>query len=220
MKRLVLGTFAVGAVLCAWIVMPPVGSWSIWQPATAPADDVAVTRNVAVPLSGDLAEGDAARLVTDATTLDEVTAGIVRALEAPGTEAVLSPLQSLVVAGLQAGLPDLEIDQLVNAAAVDGDVTVPAVLVTDDLSVDTFTLLASVEAGVRSGIYPAPPVADAAVAAVTRTYVVRSGDSLGSISAAFFGSSIYDDAIFAANRDVLENPDDLSVGQTLVIPEL
>jgi len=102
-------------------------------------------------------------------------------------------------------------------------VTVPAVLVTDDLSVDTFTLLASVEVGVRNGTFPAPSsqtVAHPVVVGVTRTYVVRPGDSLGSISEQFFGSSIYDDAIFSANRNVLANPDDLSVGQTLIIPEL
>ncbi|MCX7302676.1 MAG: LysM peptidoglycan-binding domain-containing protein [Rhodobacterales bacterium] len=225
MKRLILGIFAVAAVLCAWIVMPPMSSWSFLQPGAAPGGETGVTRNVTSPLSEDLAAegGTAAVLETDATTLREVTAGIVQALEAPDAELPLTPLQSLVLVGLQEGLPDLEIDRLVNEAAAKGDVTVPAVLVTDDLSVDTFTLLASVEVGVRNGTFPAPSsqtVAHPVVVGVTRTYVVRPGDSLGSISEQFFGSSIYDDAIFSANRNVLANPDDLSVGQTLIIPEL
>ncbi len=225
MKRLILGTFAIAAVLCAWIVLPPVSSWSFIQPGAVPGDETGVTRNVTSPLSEDLAVegGTGVALETDATTLNEVTAGIVQALESPGTDVPLTPLQSLVLAGLQAGLPDLEIDRLVNEAAAKGDVTVPAVLVTDDLSVDTFTLLASVEAGVRSGAYPVPVAqteAEPVSVGVTRSYVVRPGDSLGSISEQFFGSSIYDDAIYSANRDVLANPDDLSVGQTLIIPEL
>lgn len=225
MKRLILGIFGIAAVLCAWIVMPPVSSWSILQSGAVAGGDTGVTRNVTSPLSDDIAaEGAApAQLVTDATSLTQVTAGIVQSLEAPGAEIDLTPLQSLVLARLQEGLPDLEIDRLVNEAAARGEVTVPAVLVTDDLNVDTFTLLASVEAGVRSGAFPLPAaqeVAEPVAVGVTRTYVVRPGDSLGSISEQFFGSSIYDDAIYSANRAVLANPDDLSVGLTLTIPEL
>jgi LysM repeat protein len=51
-----------------------------------------------------------------------------------------------------------------------------------------------------------------------RTYVVQRGDTLASISRKFYKSSAQWKRILEANRDAIDNPKKLTVGQTLVIP--
>jgi LysM repeat protein len=52
----------------------------------------------------------------------------------------------------------------------------------------------------------------------TRTYTVRSGDTLASISRKFYKTSHRWKKILDANRKSIDNPEKLEVGQTLVIP--
>jgi nucleoid-associated protein YgaU len=52
-----------------------------------------------------------------------------------------------------------------------------------------------------------------------RTYTVQAGDSLSKISQQFYGNANQYMKIFEANRDRLDNPDQIQVGQQLVIPE-
>jgi LysM repeat protein len=52
----------------------------------------------------------------------------------------------------------------------------------------------------------------------SQTYVVRSGDTLVSISRKFYKSPTRWKAILEANKKDIRNPKDLTVGQTLVIP--
>lgn len=51
-----------------------------------------------------------------------------------------------------------------------------------------------------------------------QTYVVQPGDTLGSISRKFYGSSARYMEIYNANRDSLATPNSVTVGQTLIIP--
>ncbi len=51
-----------------------------------------------------------------------------------------------------------------------------------------------------------------------RTYVVRSGDTLASISRKFYKSSARWKGILDANKEGIRDPKKLTVGQTLVIP--
>jgi LysM repeat protein len=51
-----------------------------------------------------------------------------------------------------------------------------------------------------------------------QTYVVRSGDTLFSISRKFYNSPKRWKAILEANKKNIRNPKDLTIGQTLVIP--
>ena len=51
-----------------------------------------------------------------------------------------------------------------------------------------------------------------------RTYVVRPGDTLASISRKFYKSSARWQRILEANKQSIQNPKKLTVGQTLVIP--
>jgi nucleoid-associated protein YgaU len=53
----------------------------------------------------------------------------------------------------------------------------------------------------------------------TRTYTVQAGDSLSKISKQFYGNANQYMRIFEANRDQLDNPNEIQAGQQLVIPE-
>ena len=59
---------------------------------------------------------------------------------------------------------------------------------------------------------PAPVVEE-------RVYEVVSGDTLGAISKKYYGKAGDYMKIFEANRDILDNPDLIKVGQKLQIPE-
>ena len=52
----------------------------------------------------------------------------------------------------------------------------------------------------------------------TRTYKVQPGDTLSKIAKEFYGNANQYNRIFEANRDKLDNPDQIRVGQELVIP--
>ncbi len=52
-----------------------------------------------------------------------------------------------------------------------------------------------------------------------RHYTVRQGDTLSKISRVFYGDPNQYGKIFNANRNVLTDPDTISPGQELVIPE-
>ncbi len=52
-----------------------------------------------------------------------------------------------------------------------------------------------------------------------RFYIVQKGDTLSAISQKYYGSPRYWQKIFSANRNVLQNPDRLTPGTRLVIPE-
>jgi tetratricopeptide (TPR) repeat protein len=51
-----------------------------------------------------------------------------------------------------------------------------------------------------------------------RTYVVKRGDTLASISRKFYKSSAHWKEILDANRKSIDDPDNLKVGQNLIIP--
>lgn len=53
-----------------------------------------------------------------------------------------------------------------------------------------------------------------------KRYIVRSGDWLSTIAEKFYGDAMNYSAIFAANKDVLENPNKIYPGQELRIPEV
>ncbi|HVF87113.1 MAG TPA: LysM peptidoglycan-binding domain-containing protein [Pyrinomonadaceae bacterium] len=52
----------------------------------------------------------------------------------------------------------------------------------------------------------------------SQTYTVKAGDTLSKISQHFYGDAGKYEDIFYANRDKIENPDDLQVGQEIMIP--
>jgi nucleoid-associated protein YgaU len=60
--------------------------------------------------------------------------------------------------------------------------------------------------------------APASPAQQQRTYTVKAGDSLSKIAKEFYGNANDYNRIFEANRDVLNDPNKISPGQTLKIP--
>ena len=52
-----------------------------------------------------------------------------------------------------------------------------------------------------------------------RIYEVAAGDTLGAIAQKYYGKASAYMRIFEANRDILDNPDLIKVGQKLKIPE-
>jgi len=52
----------------------------------------------------------------------------------------------------------------------------------------------------------------------SRTYTVRSGDTLSEIAAKFYGNPAHWTLIYAANRAKIHNPNSIYVGETLTIP--
>jgi nucleoid-associated protein YgaU len=65
----------------------------------------------------------------------------------------------------------------------------------------------------------APEPAPAPEPVEERVYEVVSGDTLGAIAQKYYGKASEYMKIFEANRDILDNPDLIKVGQKLKIPE-
>ncbi len=65
---------------------------------------------------------------------------------------------------------------------------------------------------------PEPPPAPQPVSG-ERFYEVVAGDTLGAIAQKYYGKASAYMKIFEANRDILDNPDLIKVGQKLKIPE-
>ena len=63
------------------------------------------------------------------------------------------------------------------------------------------------------------PAPEPAPAAADRSYEVVAGDTLGAISQKFYGQAGQYMKIFEANRDILDDPNLIKVGQKLRIPE-
>ena len=51
-----------------------------------------------------------------------------------------------------------------------------------------------------------------------QTYTIAAGDSLSKIAKHFYGEAHKWRQIFDANRDILDDPDEIQPGQTLKIP--
>ncbi len=75
--------------------------------------------------------------------------------------------------------------------------------ITADISVDSSRAVGAAAGGGQGG---------------GQTYEVKSGDNLSKISKQFYGDASEYMRIFYANRDKLNDPDKIQVGQQLVIP--
>lgn len=72
------------------------------------------------------------------------------------------------------------------------------------------------------GENPADIVADIKVAdeSIYHRHTVKSGETLGKIAKHYFGDAMKYKDIFAANSDILKNPDLIHPDQELIIPNL
>ena len=85
-----------------------------------------------------------------------------------------------------------------------------------DQAVKADNIVNAIEVAKAPQSEPAP--APEAVSA-ERFYEVVAGDTLGAISQNYYGKASEYMKIFEANRDILDNPDLIKVGQKLKIPE-
>jgi nucleoid-associated protein YgaU len=67
---------------------------------------------------------------------------------------------------------------------------------------------------------PEPPTGQAAEQGATGSYTVQPGDTLWRVAERVYGNGANYQAIFEANTELLESPDQIFPGQTLVIPQL
>lgn len=126
-----------------------------------------------------------------------------------------------------------ELENLIARAVANGNLEVPASIATADGSVDSQTLLfdlvqRSLDGGSEKEVAAAQEMrrrAFAASAAKTevvagqRFYTVGAGDSLAYISLQFYGSTNAYETIFNPNRNKVSSPDQIQIGQRLLIPE-
>ncbi|MDO6803844.1 LysM peptidoglycan-binding domain-containing protein [Wenyingzhuangia sp. 1_MG-2023] len=70
------------------------------------------------------------------------------------------------------------------------------------------------------GQTPSDIIADITILddSIYHKHTVVSGDTLGKISKKYYGKSSAYNTIFEANKDILDNPDLIKVGQILTIP--
>lgn len=87
-------------------------------------------------------------------------------------------------------------------------------------SVDASLSDITCDLNVDPSLAPPKTAAAAAPASATssRTYRVQAGDTLSKIAKQFYGNANDYNRIFDANRDKLDNPDKIQVGQELIIP--
>ena len=75
--------------------------------------------------------------------------------------------------------------------------------------------------GVRGGgstTAPSAPIGTSTSGSTRRTYTVVKGDSLSKIAQREYGAASKWNAIYAANRDQIKDPDLIYPGQVLILP--
>jgi len=87
-----------------------------------------------------------------------------------------------------------------------------------DQAVKAENIVNAIEVEKKPEPEPAPEAAPEPVSG-ERFYEVVAGDTLGAISQKYYGRASQYMKIFEANRDILDNPDLIKVGQKLKIPE-
>jgi nucleoid-associated protein YgaU len=87
-----------------------------------------------------------------------------------------------------------------------------------DQAVKAENIVNAIEVATKPEPVPEPEPAPEPVSG-ERFYEVVAGDTLGAISQKYYGQASNYMKIFEANRDILDNPDLIKVGQKLKIPE-
>ena len=87
-----------------------------------------------------------------------------------------------------------------------------------DQAVKADNIVNAIEVAEKPVPQPEPEPAPEPVSA-ERFYEVVAGDTLGAISQMYYGKASQYMKIFEANRNILDNPDLIKVGQKLKIPE-
>lgn len=119
-------------------------------------------------------------------------------------------LEQLIIAALEQGKSEIQLDEVATRAVAPGGGDVPHNLMSADGRVDTAPLLAMLSTNRQHTDAPAPG---------PRHHIVRPGDTLESISYRFYGQTGREADIRDANRDILSGSGALEPGLRLVVPE-
>ncbi len=194
-------------------------------PLTTDGSIADTTAMILKELSAPLPQVDAQNTVPTAMSDDAVAT----LLAAKGADdlGIEVTLERLLASAMSAGQRGDQIDRLINEAASQGSVRVPASMVTTSGRVDTMVLMASMvaltkvettEQGDSSSTdsYVTPETAILDIEDMV--YIVQEGDSLGGLALRFYGNPQLFQPIFEANRTVLATPSSIRAGQQLLIP--
>lgn len=171
---------------------------------------------------------DEAVAIAHRNKMRNLTEGIVAGLYTVRTDET----NRLALESVNASTSAQALEVFLEGAAQSGEIEVPAELNTAGGMVDANVMLFDiVQRALAEG---SPEEAEAAqelsrrafaasraqseVVSGTRVYTVVSGDSLGYIALQFYGSTAEYSRIFEANRDILDSPDLIQIGQRLTIP--
>ena len=158
-----------------------------------------------------------------ADPLQSLSASALSSLSAtsPSGAPIILPgeLRAHIIQAIGEGRPDDYIQELLRQAALLGEQDVPTALITRRGRLDTTALVEALEARDQSRTVTVTDVQRTA-AREPKTYIVQPGDSLAAIARHFYGETGAYDRIYRANRDILNKPDDIRAGQTLVLPGL
>lgn len=162
-----------------------------------------------------------------------LTEGVLAGMYTVTTEQTEAGGTRIAIDARNARTTTAEIQALLEQAAQDGDIALPASVSTSDGDVDTSTLLfdlvqRSLESVGEEGQAAATELRQQAFAVSEATteveggqryYTVERGDSLAYIALQFYGSTGAYDRIYQANLDILDSPDRIRTGQRLLIPD-
>ncbi len=140
------------------------------------------------------------------------------------TQTEAPDLNSLISQAMEQGQSDEYLDALIVEAVDRGEIEVPDAMVSTEGEVDTKTLLASlVGQSLQVTSSDADLVSEASgqvevAVAEPRNHTVESGESLAGIALQYYGDASRYETIFQANRDKIERPNLIRVGQVILIP--
>ena len=163
-----------------------------------------------------------------------LTEGVVAGLYSVTAESNDGTGSRIAVNSVNASSTAQELDTLLAQAAEQGDLQAPGAVAPSSAAVDSQTLLfdlvqRSLEDGNEKENAAAAELHRRAFEASTaktqivncqRFYTVEAGDSLAYISLQFYGSTNAYEKLFDANRSAISSPNQIQIGQQLVIPEV
>ncbi len=134
-----------------------------------------------------------------------------------------SDLSSIISQAMQEGQSDEYLNALIDEAVDRGELEVPEAMVSTEGNVDTQTLLASLVSESLQGtpensVLRAEANGGSVAPSEPRRHEVVSGESLAGIALQYYGDATEFRTIFEANRDKIDRPNLIQVGQVLLIP--
>ncbi|MEP1766977.1 MAG: LysM peptidoglycan-binding domain-containing protein [Sulfitobacter sp.] len=201
--------------------------------AAAVLEGLHIQRTVGNLTADELAEKTAeAEAILNANKLRMLREGVLAGLYTIETSDV-NGSKRIRLSTINAPLTTKAISSLLDQAAAEGRIDVPESLRNAEGGVDLETMMfnlvqtslandgtvegAAAAREMSRQIFAASPVHSEEIGG-KRTYVVEPGDSLAYIALQFYGKPGAFDRIFEANKETLQSPDKIQVGQRLIIP--